>query len=89
MSATPYKSRIETRDELTTALNACKKEWEANTSSSYRNNHHGRALEEAIQSNKAQWPLAWEGKNPLSGGQTFESMTPTQRVCIPKTAWNA
>ena len=44
-------------------------------------NHHGRALEEAVLSNKAQWPHKWQGANPLHGGKSFENMTPQERVC--------
>lgn len=46
----------------------------------YRAGHYGRALEDAISSHKNQWPSKWEGKNPLSGGKTFNSMDPTERV---------
>lgn len=42
--------------------------------------HYGRALEDAITSNKHQWPRSWE-KNPISGDKSFNSMTPEQRVC--------
>jgi hypothetical protein len=46
----------------------------------YRAGHYNRALEEAVQTHKAQWAKDWESKNPLSGGATFTTMTPTQRV---------
>ncbi|KAE8446129.1 hypothetical protein EG329_012500 [Mollisiaceae sp. DMI_Dod_QoI] len=44
--------------------------------------HYGRALEDAIQTHKLQWPKDWEGKNPLSGGVTFSSMSPTERLTL-------
>jgi hypothetical protein len=47
--------------------------------------HYNRALEEAIQTHKAQWARDWESKNPLSGGATFASMTPTQRLTLLRT----
>lgn len=46
-----------------------------------RPGHYNRALEEAIQTHKGQWAKDWESQNPLSGGATFSSMTPVQRVC--------
>lgn len=45
-----------------------------------RPGHYGRALEDAISSHKNQWAPAWNDKSPLSGGATFTSMDPTQRV---------
>lgn len=45
-----------------------------------RNGHYGRALEEAIQTNKGQWPGAWNNGNPLHGGRSFNSMEPAERV---------
>jgi hypothetical protein len=53
------------------------------TQSPNRAGHYNRALEEAIQSHKSQWAKDWESKNPLSGGATFTTMTPTQRVRSP------
>ncbi|PHH63229.1 hypothetical protein CDD81_6181 [Ophiocordyceps australis] len=47
--------------------------------------HYGRALEDAIGSHKTQWPAAWQTKNPLSGGNTFNSMTPTERLMLLRT----
>ncbi|KAF8865928.1 hypothetical protein BDZ45DRAFT_701030 [Acephala macrosclerotiorum] len=44
--------------------------------------HYGRALEDAVQTNKSQWPREWEGKSPLSGGATFTSMLPTERLTL-------
>lgn len=48
----------------------------------YRRNHFTRPLEEAIQTHHSQWPKGWQGKNPLSGGRSFATMTPEERVCI-------
>lgn len=45
----------------------------------YRKGHYGRALEEAIQTQKSQWPTKWTG-NPLSGGRNFNTMTAEERV---------
>ncbi|KAL4928698.1 uncharacterized protein BDV17DRAFT_298432 [Aspergillus undulatus] len=45
-------------------------------------NHYTRPLEEAIQTHAAQWPKAWEGKNPLHGGRNFASMSPEERSLI-------
>lgn len=45
-----------------------------------RAGHYGRALEDAIASHKNQWPSSWNDKSPLSGGGTFSSMNPTERV---------
>ncbi len=47
--------------------------------------HYGRAMEEAIQTHKAQWAKDWESNNPLRGGATFGSMTPTQRLTLLRT----
>ncbi|KND95026.1 hypothetical protein TOPH_00468 [Tolypocladium ophioglossoides CBS 100239] len=47
--------------------------------------HYGRALEDAIASHKSQWPSAWEDKNPLSGGASFNAMTPTERLTLLRT----
>ena len=46
-----------------------------------RNGHYTRALEEAIQTHAGQWPTAWQAKNPLHGGGSFNKMTPEERVC--------
>jgi hypothetical protein len=51
------------------------------TVSEFRPGHYNRALEEAIQTHKAQWPKDWKNQNPLAGGATFGAMTPVQRVC--------
>ncbi|KAL2068006.1 hypothetical protein VTL71DRAFT_16104 [Oculimacula yallundae] len=50
-----------------------------------KSGHYNRALEEAIQTHKSQWAKAWEAKNPLSGGATFASMLPTQRLTLLRT----
>ncbi|EME43139.1 hypothetical protein DOTSEDRAFT_72496 [Dothistroma septosporum NZE10] len=47
--------------------------------------HHGRALEEAVQSHKSQWPLHWSGQNPLHGGNDFNNMTPAERLNLLRT----
>ncbi|RDL35043.1 Uncharacterized protein BP5553_06974 [Venustampulla echinocandica] len=47
--------------------------------------HYNRALEEAIATHKSQWAKDWESKNPLSGGATFASMSPTQRLTLLRT----
>ncbi|CZR59147.1 uncharacterized protein PAC_09039 [Phialocephala subalpina] len=44
--------------------------------------HYGRALEDAVQTHKSQWPRDWEGKSPLSAGATFTSMLPTERLTL-------
>lgn len=46
-----------------------------------RPGHYGRAMEDAIQTHKSQWPKDWEDQSPMAGGSTFNSMTPTERVC--------
>ncbi|KAI9040239.1 uncharacterized protein KD926_008440 [Aspergillus affinis] len=48
-------------------------------------NHYQRPLEEAIQTHAPQWPKAWQGKNPLSGGRTFAAMTPEERLQLLKS----
>ncbi|KAI1005620.1 hypothetical protein K3495_g2597 [Podosphaera aphanis] len=50
-----------------------------------KSGHYNRALEEAIQTHKSQWPKTWEKKNPLSGNTTFLSMTPEQRLTLLRT----
>ncbi len=47
---------------------------------SIRPGHYGRALEDALSTHRNQWPSKWEGKNPLAGGKTFNTMDPTERV---------
>ena len=46
----------------------------------HRRGHYGRALEDAIQSQKNEWPRSWEGRSPLSGGKSFNTMDPVERV---------
>ncbi|KAL4800968.1 hypothetical protein BDV19DRAFT_352471 [Aspergillus venezuelensis] len=48
-------------------------------------NHYTRPLEEAIQTHSAQWPKAWEGKNPLHGGRNFASMSSEERLQLLKS----
>ena len=55
----------------------------ADTKAVYRKGHYGRALEEAIQTQKSQWPRSWNYVNPLHGGRSFNSMAPTDRVSEP------
>ncbi|USP78642.1 hypothetical protein yc1106_05916 [Curvularia clavata] len=43
--------------------------------------HYGRALEEAIQTQKSQWPTKW-ASNPLSGGRSFNTMTAEERITL-------
>ncbi|KAJ5995029.1 hypothetical protein N7481_002006 [Penicillium waksmanii] len=43
-------------------------------------NHYTRPLEEAIQTHQSQWPKLWAGKSPLSGGRSFATMTPEERI---------
>ncbi|KAI9049157.1 hypothetical protein LZ554_007004 [Drepanopeziza brunnea f. sp. 'monogermtubi'] len=50
-----------------------------------KSGHYNRALEEAIQTHKSQWAKDWESKNPLSGGTTFASMSPTERLTLLRT----
>ncbi|KAK5130389.1 hypothetical protein LTR08_002136 [Meristemomyces frigidus] len=47
--------------------------------------HHGRALEEAVLSQKTQWPLSWRGVNPLHGSRDFNTMAPTERLNLLRT----
>ncbi|KAH6654415.1 hypothetical protein BKA67DRAFT_278319 [Truncatella angustata] len=47
--------------------------------------HYGRALEDAISTHKSQWPKDWQKKNPLSGGASFISMNPTERLTLLRT----
>lgn len=42
--------------------------------------HYGRALEEAISEHKNEWPIEWNGENPLRGSRTFQTMTAEERV---------
>ncbi|KAF2755889.1 hypothetical protein EJ05DRAFT_477953 [Pseudovirgaria hyperparasitica] len=47
--------------------------------------HYGRALEEAISANRAQWPRVWNGTNPLLGANNFITMSPIERLILLKT----
>jgi hypothetical protein len=47
-----------------------------------RRGHYGRALEDALSSQRSQWPREWNNVNPISGGKNFNNMTPTQRVSL-------
>ncbi|KAF2012482.1 hypothetical protein BU24DRAFT_374029 [Aaosphaeria arxii CBS 175.79] len=47
--------------------------------------HYGRALEEAIQTQRSQWPREWGGVNPISGGRSFNTMSATERIVLLKT----
>ncbi|PVI07629.1 hypothetical protein DM02DRAFT_497216, partial [Periconia macrospinosa] len=47
--------------------------------------HYGRALEEAVQTQKSQWPASWNSVNPLHGGRSFNTMTATERLALLKT----
>ncbi|KAI0533403.1 hypothetical protein GGR58DRAFT_115688 [Xylaria digitata] len=47
--------------------------------------HYNRALEDAISSHKNQWARIWEDRNPLSGGKTFTTMNPTERLTLLRT----
>ncbi|KAL1296551.1 hypothetical protein AAFC00_000055 [Neodothiora populina] len=47
--------------------------------------HHGRALEEAISSNKHQWPKSWNGTNLVPGSKTFNDLGPVERLNLVKT----
>ncbi|KXJ97422.1 hypothetical protein Micbo1qcDRAFT_156299 [Microdochium bolleyi] len=47
--------------------------------------HYNRALEDAISTHKSQWARDWEEKNPLSGGRSFASMNPTERLTLLRT----
>ena len=48
-----------------------------------RKGHYTRALEDAISQHQNQWPVAWQGKNPLSGSRTFNGMTAEEKVEHP------
>ncbi|KAF1957566.1 hypothetical protein CC80DRAFT_411196 [Byssothecium circinans] len=47
--------------------------------------HYGRALEEAVQTQRSQWPASWNHINPLHGGRSFNTMTAPQRLELLKT----
>lgn len=50
-----------------------------------RKGHYTRALEEAIQTHNSQWPHAWNSKNPLHGGGSFNKMTSEERVRVKRS----
>lgn len=47
-----------------------------------RRGHYNRALEEAISTQKSQWPRSWHGQNPLPGSSTFNGLSPKDRVSV-------
>lgn len=47
--------------------------------------HYGRALEECLSSQRHQWPRSWNGKNPISGGKTFNAMSPEEKLDLLRT----
>ncbi|KAI1213108.1 uncharacterized protein F4807DRAFT_311647 [Annulohypoxylon truncatum] len=47
--------------------------------------HYNRALEDAIHTHKNQWARDWEDQSPLSGGKTFTTMDPTERLKLLRT----
>ncbi|KAL9100453.1 MAG: hypothetical protein Q9163_004177 [Psora crenata] len=47
--------------------------------------HYTRALEEAIHAHTNQWPTAWQGRNPLHGGGSFNNMNDEQRLTLMKS----
>ncbi|KAF1985902.1 hypothetical protein K402DRAFT_356303 [Aulographum hederae CBS 113979] len=47
--------------------------------------HYGRALEDAVLSHRSQWPRAWNKTNPLSGGQSFNTMGAKERLTLLKS----
>ena len=58
---------------------------EANRPFQNRRGQYTRALEEAISTHKSQWPRAWNGTNPINGGRSFHTMSPTERLTLLKT----
>ncbi|KAI9729972.1 MAG: hypothetical protein M1834_006170 [Cirrosporium novae-zelandiae] len=47
--------------------------------------HYHRALEEAVQTHAGQWPPAWNGRNPLHGGNNFHKMSDIERLTLLRT----
>ncbi|KAI0887528.1 uncharacterized protein GGS22DRAFT_110808 [Annulohypoxylon maeteangense] len=47
--------------------------------------HYNRALEDAIHTHKNQWARDWEDQSPLSGGKSFTTMDPTERLKLLRT----
>lgn len=79
-TAAQQEARCEVGSSLPVAPRAIYFVTGADSTCHYRAGHYGRAVEDAVQAHKSQWPKDWEGKNPLSGGVTFASMSPTERV---------
>ncbi|CUS10957.1 unnamed protein product [Tuber aestivum] len=44
--------------------------------------HNQRALEEAANAHRNQWPASWEGKSPFSGNKSFGDLDTAQRLEI-------
>lgn len=42
-------------------------------------------MEEALSTQKHQWPLSWNRVNPLAGSRTFPDMTPAERLNLLRT----
>ena len=42
-------------------------------------------MEEALSTQKHQWPLSWNRVNPLAGSRTFPDMSPTERLNLLRT----
>ncbi|KAF2158230.1 hypothetical protein K461DRAFT_251531 [Myriangium duriaei CBS 260.36] len=47
--------------------------------------HYGRALEEAMSSQRSQWPRSWSGQNPLRGDRSFNTMSTSERLNLLRT----
>ncbi|KAI9894444.1 MAG: hypothetical protein M1814_003202 [Vezdaea aestivalis] len=46
--------------------------------------HFHRAIEEALSTQKPQWPFSWKGISPLAGAKTFATMSPSERLSLMK-----
>jgi hypothetical protein len=42
-------------------------------------------MEEALSTQKHQWPLSWNRTNPLAGSRTFPDMSPAERLNLLRT----
>jgi hypothetical protein len=42
-------------------------------------------MEEALSTQKHQWPLSWNRVNPLAGSRTFPDMSPAERLNLLRT----
>lgn len=42
-------------------------------------------MEEALSTQKHQWPKSWNRVNPLAGSRTFTDMSPTERLNLLRT----